>query len=105
VEFALFDAQTCSDVAVQLIGYSVTQDRVIQYPFRSNDEPGDAKPWFWMDNLFAHKPTSRGYWHYTMTLPGSNCIFDSDNLTPFFETVIFGGCLPPCLRPGDDHSR
>jgi hypothetical protein len=76
LEFALFNAETCSDVAVQLIGYSVSRDRVIQYPFRSRKDLEDAKPWFWADNLFAHKPVSREHWHYTMTFPGATCVFD-----------------------------
>lgn len=76
LEFALFNAETCSDVRVQLIGYSIPRDRVIQYPFRSDDEPADGKPWFWADNLFAHKPVAKGHWHYTMPFPGSTCVFD-----------------------------
>jgi len=76
LEFGLFDAESCSDVAVQLIGYSVPHDRVIQYPFRSMEDRDDAKPWFWADNPFAHKPVSRGHWHYTMTFPGATCVFD-----------------------------
>lgn len=76
LEFALFNAETCSDVGVQLIGYSILHDRVIQYPFRSDDEPADAKLWLWADNLFAHKPVARGHWHYTMPFPGSTCVFD-----------------------------
>jgi hypothetical protein len=76
LEFALFDAQSCSDVAVQLIGYSVAKDKVIQFPFRSMQDRTDEKPWLWTDNLFAHKPVSRGHWHYTMTFPGATCVFD-----------------------------
>jgi hypothetical protein len=76
LEFALFDAESCSDVAVQLIGYSVAKDQVIQYPFRSMEDRVDAKPWLWADNLFAHKPVSIRHWHYTMTFPGATCVFD-----------------------------
>ena len=75
LEFALFSAQTCSDVAVQLIGYSVERDRVIQYPFHSKNDVGD-ETWFWANNLFAHKRVSRGHWHYTMQFPGATCVFD-----------------------------
>lgn len=59
-EFALFNAESCSDVAVQLIGYSAPRDHVIQYPFRPMKDLEDTKPWFWADNLFAHKQVSRG---------------------------------------------
>jgi hypothetical protein len=76
LEFALFDDESCSDVAVQLIGYSTGKDRVIQYAFRSVTDRADEKPWLWADNLFAHKPVSKGHWHYTMTFPGATCIFD-----------------------------
>jgi hypothetical protein len=76
LEFALFDSESCSDVAVQLIGYSVAQDRVIQYPFRSIEDRADVKPWFWVDNPFAHKSVSKGHWHYTKTFPGARCVFD-----------------------------
>jgi hypothetical protein len=76
LEFALFDAETCSDVSVQLIGYSVAKDHVIQYPFRSMDGRADAKPWLWADNLFGHEPVSIRHWHYAMTFPGATCVFD-----------------------------
>jgi len=76
LEFALFNAESCSDVAVQLIGYSTSKDQVVQYAFRSVTDRGDEKPWFWADNLFAHKPVSNGHWHYTMTFPGATCVFD-----------------------------
>jgi hypothetical protein len=76
LEFALFDAETCSDTAVQLIGYSIGKDRVIQYPFRSMADRADAKPWLWTNNLFAHKPIGRGHWHYTMIFPAATCVFD-----------------------------
>jgi hypothetical protein len=76
LEFALFDAESCSDVAVQLIGYSVAKDKVIQYPFRSTEDRADAKPWLWADNLFAHKPVGIRHWHYTMMFPGATCVFD-----------------------------
>jgi hypothetical protein len=76
LEFALFNAESCSDVAVQLIGYSTSKDQVVQYVFRSATDRADEKPWFWADNLFAHKPVSKGHWHYTMTFPGATCVFD-----------------------------
>jgi hypothetical protein len=76
LEFALFNAETCSGVGVQLVGYSIAKDRVIQYPFRSMEDRADTKPWLWADNLFAHKPVCRGHWHYTMTFPGATCVFD-----------------------------
>ena len=76
LEFALFNAQSCEDVAVQLIGYSLPRDRVIQYAFRSSNDPAGAKPWFWADNLFAHKTVAKGHWHYTMPFPGAPCVFD-----------------------------
>jgi len=76
LEFALFNAESCSGVGVQLIGYSVAKDQVIQYPFRSTDDRANAKPWLWADDFFAHKPLSRGHWHYTMIFPGATCVFD-----------------------------
>jgi hypothetical protein len=76
LEFPLFNAESCSDVPVQLIGFSVAKDQVIQFPFRSMEDRAEAKPWLWADNLFAHKPVSRGHWHYTMAFPGATCVFD-----------------------------
>jgi len=76
LEFTVFRVESCSDVGVQLIGYSIAQDRVIQFPFRSIEDRTDSRPWFWADNLFAHKPVARGHWHYKMAYPGADCVYD-----------------------------
>jgi hypothetical protein len=78
-EFALFDAQSCSVVQTQLIGYSERQDRVVQYPIRlKGGWEGRRDPTLlWLDHFALQKPVAAGIWHYTRNYnSGSMATFD-----------------------------
>lgn len=67
LEFAVFNAESCSVVATQLIGYSQRQDRVIQYPIDLKGEwyVGRDPTLFWLDGFLLEKPTREGVWKYS----------------------------------------
>jgi hypothetical protein len=73
LEFALFDALACMGLDTTLIGYSVKQDRVIQYPVKIEVIEGSkhsqqVSPW--ADYLFSKKPLRSGYWKYEIDYRG-----------------------------------
>jgi hypothetical protein len=73
LEFALFDAQACMGLDTTLIGYSVKQDRVVQYPLQLAVIEGSkhserTSPW--ADYLFSKKPLRPGYWKYEIDYRG-----------------------------------
>jgi hypothetical protein len=73
LEFALFDSTYCMGVLTTLIGYSVRQDRVIQYRISLDVEGGEGhetKLLSWCDYLFSEKPTSPGHWKYEIDYRG-----------------------------------
>ena len=73
LEFALFDAQACMGLPSTLIGYSVKQDRVIQYPVRLQvDDNGTTseETSHWCDYLFASDPKAPGRWKYQVDYRG-----------------------------------
>jgi len=67
LEFAVFNAEGCSVVATQLIGYSQRQDRVIQYPIDLKGQwyEGRDPTLFWLDRFLLEKPTPEGVWKYS----------------------------------------
>lgn len=72
LEFALFDAWSCSDLLTTLVGYSRRTDRVVQYVIRlSWSDGGETKllTTRWMEHLFSQKPRRPGEWKYTATYP------------------------------------
>jgi hypothetical protein len=78
-EFAVYDAQSCSIVNTQLIGYSAKTDRVIRYPIRLSGAWLAPTPltvhWLW--NWLTRTPNSPGYWHYTEEYnSGAKCTYD-----------------------------
>jgi hypothetical protein len=66
LEFALFDAGSCTVLLIQLIGYSLRQDRVIQFPIQllNWEEEGKITKGLWLDRVFLQKPTRPGLWEY-----------------------------------------
>ena len=73
LEFALFDAHACMGLDTTLIGYSVKQDRVIQYPISLDVIEGskqEHRTTFWADYLFNKKPLRRGYWNFEIDYTG-----------------------------------
>lgn len=72
-EFALFDALACMGLNTTLIGYSETQDRVIQYPVQIQVREGRkllTQTRYWTDYLFGQKPVRPGYWKYEIDYRG-----------------------------------
>jgi len=66
LEFAVFDAQSCSVVQTQLIGYSRRQDRVIQYAIELSGDTdiGRDPTLLWLDKFLVQKPIRPGIWRY-----------------------------------------
>ena len=72
LEFALSGRGCCSDFChfTSLIGYSETQDKIIQYPVVTTDTGRDCKVStytdFWPACLFSEDPISPGKWKYRL---------------------------------------
>jgi hypothetical protein len=86
-ETAFYEAEACMGLPTTLIGYSPTQDKVIQYRTRLRVREFEFKPeakggWrrqlrssttetlVWVDYLFATKPIQSGYWKYDIDYSG-----------------------------------
>lgn len=73
LEFALFDAPFCMGLQTTLIGYSESQDRVIQYPIMlkaHHDGKQTLEISQWLDYLFSEKPIAPGHWKYEVDYRG-----------------------------------
>jgi len=73
LEFALFEAEACMGLQTTLIGYSESQDRVINYPISLDvtEQAGKQKEVSaWADYLFHQKPQQPGYWKYEIDYRG-----------------------------------
>ncbi|HEX8474475.1 MAG TPA: hypothetical protein VF666_10610 [Pyrinomonadaceae bacterium] len=73
LEFALFDAQACMGLQTTLVGYSIAQDMVIQFPVKlETDEGGQrtSNTTRWIDYLFSKRPTKPGHWKYRIDYRG-----------------------------------
>lgn len=94
-EAAFFEAEACEGLATTLIGYSPTQDKVIQYGVElvmtsyggkqngGKIERGErlAEPQkeilVWIDYLFSEMPIQPGHWKYDVDYTGRGGSFDS----------------------------
>ena len=77
-EFAFFDAQNCTITNTSLVGYSISQDRVVWYPVRIR-EWTDGAAHHWLDDLLTTKPVAPGHWVYRKTYngdPGYETVYD-----------------------------
>lgn len=73
LEFALFNAEACMGLDTALIGYSTSQDRVIQYPINLQTIDGTQKTSvtvLWADYLFSKKAQRPGRWSYDVDYRG-----------------------------------
>jgi hypothetical protein len=73
LEFAFFDAVACMGLQTTLVGYSVKQDRVIQYPIKLEVIEGkkrSSRTSLWADYLFNKQPRRPGYWKYDIDYRG-----------------------------------
>ncbi len=68
-EFAIFDAVACMGFETTLIGYSLLQDAVIQYPIELKTAD---KTYYgmWADYLFGQKVNKQGLWKYQIDYRG-----------------------------------
>lgn len=68
-EFALFDAIACMGLQTTLIGYSETNDKVIQYKTELKID-GKTSNEFWIDYFFGQKVDNEGVWKYEIDYRG-----------------------------------
>jgi hypothetical protein len=72
-EFVLYHAVNCMTLLTALIGYSETQDKVIQYQTVlqiKTSETHKTDTAGWVDYLFNKQPTKRGVWKYNIDYRG-----------------------------------
>lgn len=96
LEFALFDAFGCMGLQTALIGYSPSQDRVIQYQIRLEVEEGGNRStdvFNWMDYLFSKEPLRPGYWKYEIDYRGRDGPLCKYEITYNVKTEEFEGRL------------
>ncbi len=81
LEFAFYQAEACMGLPTTLLGYSIKQDKVIQYPVEprvSSRQHGSAKPsgettldrFTWVQYLFSRKPVAPGIFRYHVDFSG-----------------------------------
>ncbi len=79
-EFALFDAIACMGLPTTLIGYSQSQDQVIQYPVNltvTRDKKKSTRTALWVDYLFSQRPERPGFWKYSIDYRGRGGTLDT----------------------------
>jgi hypothetical protein len=120
-ETAFFEAEACMGLPTTLIGYSVAQDRVIQYRAEievtefeqkiNGDKLGQrrrsGKPkvedQVWIDYLFSEKPVRPGHWKYKIDYSGRGGCDDSYDLRYNQARETFVGTLTElCMSPDQD---
>lgn len=103
LEFALFDALACMGLQSTLIGYSPSQDKVIQYPIQleAMEEGNHAKQIdHWCDYLFSKKPKAPGFWKYEIDYRGRGGSLDKYEIRYNPGKEIFEGKLISSENPG-----
>ena len=93
LEAAFFDAQACMGLPTTLIGYSVKQDKVIQYPVELKNARGKAASRAWVDYLFWEKPAQAGYWKFDIDYRGRGGTLDSYEVRYDSAAEKFSGTL------------
>ena len=117
-ETAFFEAEFCMGLPTTLIGFSVAQDKVIQYPAEiavrdfeqriTGDRLGPRRPrgkprvetQFWVDYLLAEKPIQPRHWKYAIDYMGRGGCNDSydlryDPVGERFAGTLTEVCPPP----------
>jgi hypothetical protein len=72
-EFALFEAHACMGLATTLIGYSESQDKVMQYETdltSTVEGKSTTEALQWVDYLFSKNPVRNGVWKYEIDYRG-----------------------------------
>ncbi len=70
LETAFYEAEACMGLPTTLIGYSVKQDRVIQYLAELHQAGQTTLAQSWTDYLFAEKRNAAGEWKYEIDYSG-----------------------------------
>lgn len=95
-EFALFDAEACMGLATALIGYSETQDRVIQYPVELvviENGKRTTTTNLWSDYLLKKQPLNPGHWKYEIDYRGRGGTLDKWEVNYNAMKEVFEGTL------------
>lgn len=96
LEFALFDAIACMGLQSTLIGYSPSQDKVIQYRIQlevQEDGKQVKQISHWCDYLFNQKPKAPGFWKYEIDYRGRGGSLEKYEIRYNHEKEIFEGKL------------
>lgn len=95
-EFVLYDAINCMTVMNALIGYSETQDKVIQYQIGLKtfaDKKPKTETVDWIDHLFQYKPNKQGVWKYSIDYRGRGGSLDQYEIRYNAKQERFEGTL------------
>ena len=119
-ETAFFEAMSCMGLPTTLIGYSVVQDKVIQYraeievtaieekmrvtkpPLRRRRGKPKMETQAWTDYLFSEKPVQPGHWKYEIDYRGRLGCDESYDVRYDPRRETFVGTLRE-LCPAPDH--
>lgn len=95
-EFVLYDAINCMTMMTALIGYSETQDKVIQYKTvlkTTEDKKSQAETVAWVDHFFKQRPNKRGLWKYSIDYRGRGGTLDQYEIRYNAKDERFEGTL------------
>jgi hypothetical protein len=77
LEFAFYEAEACMGLATAIYGYSVRQDRVVQYhAVLADPEDGTEEDAKWVDYLASEKQDAPGHWKYEIDYRGRGGCLD-----------------------------
>jgi hypothetical protein len=113
-ETAFFEAEACMGLPTTLVGYSLSEDKVIQYQAKIQVTEIDEKPsgrkstkpevktLAWTDYLFSEKPVQPGHWKYDIDYTGRAGCNDSYDVRYDQARETFVGTLTEMCPPPDD---
>ena len=96
LEFALFDAVACMGLQTALFGYSLRQDRVIQYRIVlsvGHGRPRSREVSVWIDYLFSKKSDAPRHWKYEIDYRGRGGTLDQYEIRYNLQLERFEGTL------------
>jgi hypothetical protein len=78
LEFAFYEAQACMGLPTTIYGYSIRQDRVVQYRVELTDPlKASRTEQTWVDYLASEKQDRPGHWKYQIDYRGRGGCLDS----------------------------
>jgi hypothetical protein len=96
LEFALYDAVACMGLQTTLVGYSDSQDKVVQYPIYFKVVEGKNRRTsisHWVDYLFSKPADKPGYWKYEVDYRGRGGTLDKYEMRYDTRLERFEGML------------